>query len=310
MKAEDDISLIQNFKEMYVDEKLDGVRVWAEIRKKTVVAFRTYEFREIDINCLQNLKSQIEDLIKPFNVFESLMGDEGLAIFVDGELTGKDRQSVSGQVNKILKGTASVDIDKDFIYHIFDIDQLSTLENGKGTWIYSDRKSTLDGLFHGKDYPNIKLVVSTLCSNEDEMYEIYNAIVAKGGEGVVIKSGDHVYETKRSKYWIKMKEVNECDLRVVGTYEGKGKRSDKNVIGGFICKSDDDKIKVDVGSGFSDELLKEVSNNLDNYIGKIVSVKYNVKIKSKDGDTWSLFLPRLSEIRIDKTETDVFEKIK
>ena len=42
----------------------------------------------------------------------------------------------------------------------------------------------------------------------------------------------------------------------------------------------------------------------DEFIGKIISVKYNEKIKDKNSEHWSLFLPIFQELRLDKSEAD------
>ena len=55
-------------------------------------------------------------------------------------------------------------------------------------------------------------------------------------------------------------------------------------------------------------LLEEIKDNEDSYIGKIVTLKYNVRIEDEHGNH-SLFLPRLVEIRNDKTVADTEKQI-
>ena len=145
------------------------------------------------------------------------------------------------------------------------------------------------------------LAESFLAKEKEDIYTYYKSIIAKGGEGVILKNPEHVYECKRSKNWIKLKEVNDCDLVITGWYPGEGKR--EGLIGGFICEDQSGKIKVRVGSGFSDEDLKEISKDPDSYISRICAVQYNVIISDKN-DNWSLFLPRLVEVRSDKDSAD------
>ena len=63
-------------------------------------------------------------------------------------------------------------------------------------------------------------------------------------------------------------------------------------------------------------LVGERSYNWDDYIGKIISVKFNEVITSKSKTTASLNLPRVNrgkgeiEIRHDKTKADTLEEIK
>ena len=48
----------------------------------------------------------------------------------------------------------------------------------------------------------------------------------------------------------------------------------------------------------------------DEYIGQVVEVMYNEKIKAKGNLTYSLFLPRFKRFRKDKNEADSLTKIK
>ena len=45
------------------------------------------------------------------------------------------------------------------------------------------------------------------------------------------------------------------------------------------------------------------------YLGKIITVKYNEKITKKDSDEISLFLPRFVEVRADKDVADNLDRI-
>ena len=78
-------------------------------------------------------------------------------------------------------------------------------------------------------------------------------------------------------------------------------------MGALVCESNDGIIEVNVGSGFNDEHRKTIKEQ--DILGKIITVKYNARIKSKDGDE-SLFLPVFVEVREDKTEADNAEDIK
>jgi DNA ligase-1 len=176
-----------------------------------------------------------------------------------------------------------------------------TLSHGSGVIDYLTRRDTLEKIlsYVPEDSP-VKLAQLWKLDSVSEVTKIYNDIVALGGEGVICKSNS-VYECKRSKTWIKIKEVNECDLEVCGWYPGEGKR--EGLIGGFICTDKSKTLNVKVGSGFSDDDLKLFSTNPDSYIGKIIAVQYNVVITDKH-DNRSLFLPRLVEVRYDKNESD------
>ena len=120
----------------------------------------------------------------------------------------------------------------------------------------------------------------------------------EGYEGIILKDGRGIWEDKRAKHQIKFKGEMECDLKIVGIEEGTGKYVGK--LGAIICESADSIIKVNVGSGFNDIQR----STLKDLVGKIVAVKYNARIKNKQGEE-SLFLPIFIEIREDKDEADL-----
>ena len=84
-------------------------------------------------------------------------------------------------------------------------------------------------------------------------------------------------------------------------------RSKPDWLGAIICESADGIIKVNVGSGFNDEHRKSYKEK--DILGKIVSIKYNARIKNKSGEE-SLFLPVFVEIREDKDSADSSKEVK
>jgi ATP-dependent DNA ligase len=291
MLATDDESEISKWSEVYCEEKYDGVRVIALIRDGNI-QFYTRAFNELDPKCLSRISNEIKDIFEK----SDLRGDW----FFDGELTDYDRKSVSGKVNQILKGTADAGIDEGFHFHVFDLDYADTLIAGQGVIPYTIRRQTLEEVIKPHSLNHVKLATMHKISDLSEIGVIYKKIVSEGGEGVIVKK-DSIYETKRSKSWIKIKEVNECDLIITGWYPGEGKREGK--IGGFICSDASGTMNVKVGSGFTDKDLEELSVNPDLHSGKIASILYNVTITDKFGNR-SLFLPRFVEIRNDKDTAD------
>jgi len=292
MLAEDDENEINKWEKIICEEKYDGVRVIAFISNDDV-KFYTRAFNEIPN---RYLKAISEECLK-LKVKSGLLGDW----FFDGELTDINRKSVSGKVNQMLKGSPAESIGDDLIFNVFDLEDGDVLKTGKGVIPFEVRRDTLEGIFKGIELNSIILAESFVTKEKEDLYTYYKKVVEKGGEGVILKNPNHVYECKRSKNWIKLKEVNECDLIVKGFYPGEGKR--EGLIGGFICEDSSGKVKVKIGSGFTDEDLKELSKHPDYYINKIVAVQYNVIINDKNGN-WSLFLPRFVEIRSDKDTAD------
>jgi DNA ligase-1 len=294
MLATDDHEAIENWKKIYCEEKYDGVRVIA-ICKSGEITYFTRAFNELDATCLSRITFSLKTAM--INSGQGILGDW----FFDGELTDLNRKSVSGKVTQILRGTAPKNIDDDMLFNVFDFEETMTLNHGSGVLDYLTRRATLEKVTSFlPDNSPVVLARMWELDNSLEVADIYKQIVADGGEGVICKSNS-IYECKRSKSWIKLKEVNDCDLLVTGWYPGEGKR--EGYIGGFICTDLSGKLNVKVGSGFTDNDLKALSESPDQHIGKIIAVQYNVTIEDKHGNR-SLFLPRFIEVRNDKDIAD------
>lgn len=290
MLAEDDHKAIDKWNSIVCEEKYDGVRVICAIENRKA-KFYTRAFNELDTKYLSKIADQLLHLSRD-------LGN----IFFDGELTDKDRKSVSGKVNQILKGSPKESIGDDLLFNAFDIDGMDSIRKGKGTSPYTIRRGTLERVFEaGGETPNVVMARKWEAKTKEELMPIYEEIVANGGEGVIMKDPSHVYECKRSKSWIKFKEVEDCDLEVTGWYPGEGKR--EGFIGGFNCKDASGEYNVKVGSGFTEADLISLSKDPNSLIGRIVTLQYNVPIEDKNGNK-SLFLPRFIEVRSDKTEPE------
>ncbi len=307
MKAEDDMRIVESWfnsgEEVYAEFKYDGIRIWGRMENGEVKDLFTYNNNQLPLEFMLTVTEEIESIFP-----------KNYTGIIDGEITGVDRQSVSGLVGKIINGTAYSGIDDNFIFNVFDWERLNILKDKKGKLTYKLRRKVLESIFVRNQSKKVILSESRKVNNMDELMSYFNELIAAGYEGVVVKCGSCVYEARRSKSWVKIKAVRECDLLITDIFPGEKGTKREYTIGGFKCQSQDGLIIVKVGSGFKDEQLEEIAKNIkrfgkDFYVGKVVSVKYNSRIKEKSGQ-YSLFLPRLSEIRIDKTKADIFTQIK
>jgi len=299
MLASDDQKEVTGWKKIYCEEKYDGVRVIAVGNRESGFQFYTRAFNELDKIKLSRIESELIKMLHAANAVSD--------VFFDGELTDLNRKSVSGKVTQILKGTAPNDIDKEFIFNVFDIEKSEVLKIGKGTTPFFKRRQELEFLtsFLTENGP-VKLARQWVVESMEETQGIYGLIISMGGEGVILKPENHVYECKRSRNWVKLKQIQDCDLEITGWFPGEGKR--EGFIGGFICKDSSRTLEVRIGSGFTDKDLQELSQNPDSLIGKIAAIQYNEPITDKFGGR-SLFLPRFIEIRNDKNRADDMTKM-
>lgn len=276
-----------------VQLKMDGMRFNA-IVKDGKVEFRSRNGKEIQL--LGNLEKE----------FAELAGD--IDCVFDGELLVKengkilDRQTGNGILNKANKGKISAAEAAMVHATVWDLIPLILFQDGYCGTPYQTRFSSLQMM----DLPEkINLVEHTVVCDYDAAVSIFEEYLAQGQEGIILKDMNGVWENKRSKTQIKFKGEMECDLKIVAVEEGSGKAA--GMLGAIVCESADGIVKVNVGSGFSDAQRKQYWK--ESLVDKIVAVKYNARIKNKNGEE-SLFLPVFVEVRDDKDVADSSKVIK
>lgn len=269
-----------------VQLKMDGMRFNAIVRDGKC-EFRSRNGKEIQL--LGNLEQEFVTLANGIDcVFdgELLVCDKGVIL---------DRQTGNGILNKANKGTIS-DLEAHKVHAtIWDVIPYAYFTDGQCPTLYQTRFGSLQAMILPK---KIHLVEHKVVANYDEAKEIFEAYLADGQEGIILKDLNGIWEDKRSKTQIKFKGELECDLKIVGIEEGTGKYV--GMLGAILCESADGIVKVRVGSGFNDEQRKNLGQEI---LDKIVAVKYNMRTKNKLGDE-SLFLPIFMEIRDDKDQAD------
>lgn len=288
-------SMIQNYSPMlakkypeahheqyyYIQEKLDGNRCiacynfdtkewefWSRSGKKLNVNFNMSWAREADI-------------------FDG-------EIMTLGHAGSRDFNSTSGNINGKYTDKSQLHY---YIYDIID-EELR----------YKERKEILDGyesIGTSTDCTILKVLDKIwIYPNPDYNWlldEWLDKIVAKGGEGIILRDPDAFYQCgKRTDALLKYKKTQTMDLRIIDWNEGKGKY--EGMIGSFVCETDDHSIKVNV-AGISDE-IREADPNL--FIGKLVEVAYFDTSISKNNDSMSLRFPRIKRFRTDKNETSIY----
>jgi hypothetical protein len=280
-----------------VQKKEDGMRFNA-IVKNGDVEFRSRNGKEIQL--LGNLEQ------------EFLVMANGSNIVFDGELlvanedgTIADRQTGNGILNKANKGTITPELAKMVRAQIWDMIDYDKFHAGVDNTPYIDRWNKLLGCTNTSN-GKIGYVETIVVANLEAAEVQFEAYLEDGFEGIILKDSNAIWEDKRSKKQVKFKGEEEADLLVYDVYLGEPGSKYEGMIGGVSVKSRDGILKVNVGSGFSDEQRKQDPALLMN---KIVAVKYNMGIKNKQGEE-SLFLPIFIEVREDKDLADTNEMIK
>jgi len=189
----------------------------------------------------------------------------------------------------------------DAILNLFDVLPLADFEKG----VYDKDQTTRSSMVkfwveqNQALLPNVTYVANELVDLDTEAgqtrYKEINAKAIAGGyEGIMLKDPLAGYECKRSVAWLKLKPFIEVSLTVVATEEGTGKNVGK--MGALVCEGVDDgkDIRVNVGSGFTDQQRDEFwSCRVD---GHIVEVRADAVTQNQDG-TYSLRFPRFKSFR-------------
>lgn len=290
----------------YSQLKADGLRANA-IVEGYKVALCGRSGREIDL--LGALDAPLAQFAAKFPwpvVFD------GEFVVVDSHENVIDRKTGNGIINKAIKGTISEAEAKMIRFQIWDAIPLHEFKAGKSTETYKTRFERLRDAMNTIKSPvwYFWVIPYKVVNSLEEAVEHFELLLSQGHEGTILKNFCGIWEDSRSKHLVKFKAEKDCDLEIIGFNPGKGQFEGQ--VGSLICTSSDRKVEVAI-SGFSIDLRKEITENIDSLMGKIITVTYNERIKSKDknrADVDSLFLPRFQEFRSDKTVANSSKEIK
>ena len=273
-----------------IEVKLDGVRVITIVRSDGRVDMFSRNGKE-----LANFPHIAEQIS---NVIKQKSSSESMDVVLDGEIMSSSFQDLMKQVHRKDNVEAG-----DAILNLFDVIPLADFE--KGFWD-KDQSTRSDMIYYWhKTYkdmlPNVTVVGHELVDLDtkegQKRYKEINAKAIEGGyEGIMIKDPNAGYECKRSVAWLKLKPFIEVSLAVVAVEEGTGKNVGK--LGALVCEGEDDgkRIRVNVGSGFTDIDRDSFWNSRDSLSGNIVEVRADAVTQNQDG-TYSLRFPRFKGFR-------------
>lgn len=222
----------------------------------------------------------------------------------DGEMIRKNIDNVSDEENfalttSILNSDAAEKPEIEFV--IFDILPKEEFDNGESKLTFKERLKTLQLLEDKiKEYKLHNLRVAPLYyqgTDHSKIDEILDKVDSEGMEGLMLLR-DMKYKCKRHNGILKCKKFHNADLKIVGYEEGTGKLV--NSLGSFIVEYKDN--TVGVGSGYTDKERKEFWDKKDEYIGKIMQVKYKTETKDKKTKLLSIQFPTFECMRFDKDE--------
>lgn len=121
-----------------------------------------------------------------------------------------------------------------------------------------ERKEKLKALIRESPY-------LVLCPYTTKGKELWKKVVEQGLEGVMAKRLDSIYEFKRSRNWLKIKNLNTIDAIIIGFTRGKKARASSFgalLLAAYAKASKAKKPKLvyigRVGTGFDESMLKQL----------------------------------------------------
>jgi DNA ligase-1 len=271
-----------------LEPKLDGVRVITVINPaaNTVTQYS------------RNGK-ELENFTHITDALQKNISDFDRAMVLDGEVVSSSFQALMKQVHRKDNVQAS-----DARLMLFDIIPLSEFRAGKSTLgqrrrsnLLRTMKSTFDKIGCLDIIPQEEVDLDTYIG-ELQFKEFNKNAIEQGFEGIMIKDIDAKYECKRSSSWLKMKPFIEVSLAVISVEEGTGKNEGR--LGALICEGEDDgkSIRVNVGSGFTDDQRSEYWMDKESLLGQIIEIRADAATRSQDSeDVYSLRFPRFLRFR-------------
>lgn len=240
-------------------------------------------------------------------------------LILDGEIVhGKGFGSCGSAMGSGVENSLAWQKENGLVrFKVFDIVRSETnLEIYKMPYV--ERHSLLKAMFKGlAEY----IEVPDLVVEVDKKKELYEKVIKRGGEGVILKKLDSIYEFKRSKNWIKVKKVKTYDVVIMGFEDAhewyaepgeegadgflyldgkKTKYFEKGWIGAIVYglwdKKKNEVVKVGRCSGMDDEVREMLSNNRKKYVGTVIEIKANERMP-----TGGFRHPRFIRFRDDKS---------
>jgi DNA ligase-1 len=272
-----------------LDYKLDGVRVLAiyNADNKTVTMYSRNGKQFLNFGHIE--KEIIDELSSKFK--ESMV--------LDGEMVSSSFQALMKQVHRKDNVEAT-----DAKYAVFDLLPLTEFQAGQSKKLLLERHNDLFNLTMAlPEDSNIFMVDKQPVDLDTDMgqrlFKQFNKeAIDKGFEGIMIKDVDAPYECKRSHFMLKAKPFIEVSLEIKDTEEGTGRNAGK--LGALICEGKDDNkfIRVNVGSGLTDDNRDTFWADRDSLVGQIVEIRADAITQNQDTENeWSLRFPRFMRFR-------------
>lgn len=267
----------------YVSPKLDGIRVLI-IDGKAVT---------------RNLKP-----IPNRHIRETLETHAVVLNNFDGEIV-VGSPTAPDCFNKTSSAVMSFEGEPEFTYYVFDRVTEGSYDERWIDFLLSDDLP---------EFPNfVVFIMQQKCHSHEDLNRLEEYLVSQGFEGIMTRSPEGVYKfgrsTTKEQILLKIKRFSDAEAVIVGFDErlhnankattnalGHTERSSHkdnmvpmDTLGALIVKSEDFEETFKIGTGFDDETRKQIWDNREAYLGKLVKFKYQ-KAGVKDKPRFPVYL--------------------
>lgn len=285
--------MIEKMHEVIAEPKYDGLRVQIHIDKTAK-------------NPLDRLKTYTRNLEETTHMFpellETLEQVHCQKCILDAEAIGYDpatgdllpfQQTVQRKRKHGIEEKAKEVPIRFYVFDVLAVDDQDLLQVP-----LRQRKEKLNQIFQDNSILYHSPELRT--TDAQKLHEYHEEQLAEGLEGVVVKQIDSMYQSGRKGWsWVKMKETegssgklsDTIDVVVMGYYFGRGKRAGFGIGAFLVGVMDEANEKIltiaKIGTGLSDEALRETKKNCDKLVTKEQPSQYVVH-KMLLPDVWCL----------------------
>ena len=234
-----------------VQRKFDGVRCLAVLNKDGTVSLMSRKGKEFPH--LNHIRKDIA------------ANNSNESIVIDGELYS-DTLTFQELVGLVRRETLKEGNDEQMFEVSLRVYDCIDLNNEAD---FKDRYVTITAITSGAEY--LSLVENMRVTNENQIHKYQAQFVEEGYEGAMVRNLTGAYAIgKRSANLQKVKTFLDDEFEIVGFTQGTGGETGCVI---WICKTKDGK-EFNVRPRGTREERKEYFQNGDDYIGKMLTVRY------------------------------------
>ena len=246
--------------QVFIQPKLDGVRCL--FTKDGAFSRTGKQFMNV-----AHLESQLKE-------FFTIHPD----IVLDGELYNHELKNDFEKIISLVRKQKPTNQDRDeaaklIEFHVYDF--ISSI-----TANYKTRAGVLDQWSSLLDWnkTNVYVLPAIPIKSHQNARAIHDTNLASGYEGSIVRL-NKPYEQKRSYNLQKFKDFSDKEATIIDYVKGKGKRT--GTLGKFIMRDENGiEFGCPPGKGFTHADLRDILNNITDYIGKQATFTYFERTKA------------------------------